>query len=197
MTSRSAKVSRNTSETRIAVDLHLDGSGKGTFNTGVPFFEHMLDQLARHGMLDLTVECDGDNHIDDHHSVEDTGIVIGQAFAKALGDKAGISRYGHAYVPLDEALSRVVIDFSGRSGLYFNCEFERDKVGAFDVELCYEFFHGFVNHAGATLHIDNIKGDNEHHKIETIFKAFGRAIRMAVQQDTKLEGKPASTKGVL
>jgi len=197
MTSRSAKVSRNTSETRIAVDLHLDGSGKGTFNTGVPFFEHMLDQLARHGMLDLTVECDGDNHIDDHHSVEDTGIVIGQAFAKALGDKAGISRYGHAYVPLDEALSRVVIDFSGRSGLYFNCEFERDKVGAFDVELCYEFFHGFVNHAGATLHIDNIKGDNEHHKIETIFKAFGRAIRMAVQQDAKLEGKPASTKGVL
>ena len=197
MTSRSAKVSRNTSETRIAVDLHLDGSGKGTFNTGVPFFEHMLDQLARHGMLDLTVECDGDNHIDDHHSVEDTGIVIGQAFAKALGDKAGISRYGHAYVPLDEALSRVVIDFSGRSGLYFNCEFKRDKVGAFDVELCYEFFHGFVNHAGATPHIDNIKGDNEHHKIETIFKAFGRAIRMAVQQDAKLDGKAASTKGVL
>ena len=197
MTTRSANVSRNTNETRIVVDLQLDGSGKGVFNTGVPFFEHMVDQLARHGMLDLTVECDGDNHIDDHHSVEDTGIVIGQAFAKALGDKAGISRYGHAYVPLDEALSRVVIDFSGRSGLYFNCEFERDKVGAFDVELCYEFFHGFVNHAGATLHIDNIKGDNEHHKIETIYKAFGRAIRMAVQQDAKLEGKPASTKGVL
>ena len=197
MTTRSANVSRNTSETRIAVDLKLDGSGTGSFNTGVPFFEHMLDQLARHGMLDLKVECDGDNHIDDHHSVEDSGIVIGQAFAEALGDKAGINRYGHAYVPLDEALSRVVIDFSGRPGLYFNCEFKRDKVGAFDVELCYEFFHGFVNHAGATLHIDNIKGDNEHHKIETIFKAFGRAIRMAVQQDAKLEGKAASTKGVL
>ena len=197
MTTRSANVSRNTSETRIAVDLKLDGSGTGSFNTGVPFFEHMLDQLARHGMLDPKVECDGDNHIDDHHSVEDTGIVIGQAFAEALGDKAGINRYGHAYVPLDEALSRVVIDFSGRPGLYFNCEFKRDKVGAFDVELCYEFFHGLVNHAGATLHIDNIKGDNEHHKIETIFKAFGRAIRMAVQQDAKLEGKAASTKGVL
>ena len=148
-------------------------------------------------MLDLKVDCDGDNHIDDHHSVEDTGIVIGQAFAKALGDKAGINRYGHAYVPLDESLSCVVIDFSGRPGLYFNCEFKRDKVGAFDVELCYEFFHGFVNHAGVTLHIDNIKGDNEHHKIETIFKAFGRAIRMAVQQDVKLDGKAASTNGVL
>ena len=197
MTARSAKISRNTNETRIAVDLNLDGSGKGAFSTGVPFFEHMLDQLARHGMLDLKVDCDGDNHIDDHHSVEDTGIVIGQAFAKALGDKAGINRYGHAYVPLDESLSRVVIDFSGRPGLYFNCEFKRDKVGAFDVELCYEFFHGFVNHAGVTLHIDNIKGDNEHHKIETIFKAFGRAIRMAVQQDVKLDGKAASTKGVL
>ena len=157
----------------------------------------MLDQLARHGMLDLTVECDGDTHIDDHHSVEDTGIVIGQAFAQALGDKTGINRYGHAYVPLDEALSRVVIDFSGRPGLYFNCSFERQKVGTFDVELCYEFFHGFVNHAGVTLHIDNIKGHNEHHKIETIFKAFGRAIRMAVETDEKLDGKPASTKGVL
>ena len=197
MTARSAKIARNTNETRIVVDLNLDGSGKGAFSTGVPFFEHMLDQLARHGMLDLKVDCDGDNHIDDHHSVEDTGIVIGQAFAKALGDKAGINRYGHAYVPLDESLSRVVIDFSGRPGLYFNCEFKRDKVGAFDVELCYEFFHGFVNHAGVTLHIDNIKGDNEHHKIETIFKAFGRAIRMAVQQDAKLDGKAASTKGGL
>ncbi len=197
MTTRSANVSRNTNETRIVVDLQLDGSGKGVFSTGVPFFEHMLDQLARHGMLDLKVECDGDTHIDDHHSVEDTGIVIGQAFASALGDKAGINRYGHAYVPLDESLSRVVIDFSGRPGLYFNCEFKRDKVGTFDVELCYEFFHGFVNHAGATLHIDNIKGDNEHHKIETIFKAFGRSIRMAVQQDAKLDGKAASTKGVL
>jgi len=197
MTTRSAKVSRNTNETRISVELVLDGSGCGTFKTGVPFFEHMLDQLARHSMVDLTVECDGDTHIDDHHSVEDTGIVIGQAFAEALGNKAGINRYGHAYVPLDEALSRVVIDFSGRPGLYFNCEFQRDKVGAFDVELCYEFFHGFVNHAGATLHIDNIKGHNEHHKIETIFKAFGRALRMAIEPDDKLAGKPASTKGVL
>jgi len=197
MTLRTASVSRNTNETRIKVDLALDGSGKGAFTTGVPFFEHMLDQLARHGMLDLTVECDGDTHIDDHHSVEDTGIVIGQAFAQALGDKTGINRYGHAYVPLDEALSRVVIDFSGRPGLYFNCSFERQKVGTFDVELCYEFFHGFVNHAGVTLHIDNIKGHNEHHKIETIFKAFGRAIRMAVETDEKLDGKPASTKGVL
>jgi len=197
MTSRTAKITRNTNETEIKVELNLDGTGSGTFATGVPFFEHMLDQLARHGMLDLTVDCDGDNHIDDHHSVEDTGIVIGLAFSKALGNKAGICRYGHAYVPLDEALSRVVIDFSGRPGLYFNCEFQRDKVGAFDVELCYEFFHGFVNHAGATLHIDNIKGDNEHHKIETIFKAFGRAIRMAVEPDAKLAGKPASTKGML
>lgn len=197
MTTRSASVSRNTNETRIKVELDLDGSGVGDFKTGVPFFEHMLDQLARHGMLDLTVECDGDTHIDDHHSVEDTGIVIGQAFAEALGDKAGITRYGHAYVPLDEALSRVVIDFSGRPGLYFNCDFNREKVGSFDVELCYEFFHGFVNHAGATLHVDNIKGQNEHHKIETIFKAFGRAIRMAVEADEKLAGKPASTKGVL
>ena len=197
MTNRSAKISRNTNETLITVGLDLDGSGKGNFKTGVPFFEHMLDQLARHGMLDLTVDCKGYNHIDDHHSVEDTGIVIGQAFAEALGDKAGIARYGHAYVPLDESLSRVVIDFSGRPGLYFNCDFRRDKIGAFDVELCYEFFHGFVNHAGATLHIDNLKGHNEHHKIETIFKAFGRAIRMAVEPDQKLGGKPASTKGVL
>lgn len=197
MTSRKAVVSRNTNETRIKVDLVLDGSGRGTFNTGVPFFEHMLDQLARHGMLDLTVDCDGDTHIDDHHSVEDTGIVIGQAFAEALGDKSGINRYGAAHVPLDEALSRVVIDFSGRPGLYFDCQFTRDKVGSFDVELCYEFFHGFVNHAGATLHIDNLKGHNEHHKIETIFKAFGRAIRMAVAPDVKLDGQTASTKGVL
>lgn len=197
MTTRTANIARNTSETKIEVDLVLDGNGKGSFTTGVPFFEHMLDQLARHGMLDLTVKCVGDTHIDDHHSVEDTGIVIGQAFAEALGDKAGIHRYGHAYVPLDEALSRVVIDFSGRPGLYFDCNFNRDKVGSFDVELCYEFFHGFVNHAGATLHIDNIKGENEHHKIESIFKAFGRAIRMAVEPDAKLGGKPASTKGVL
>lgn len=197
MNPRSAKVSRNTNETKIEVDLALDGTGKASFTTGVPFFEHMLDQVARHGMLDLTVNCDGDNHIDDHHSVEDIGIVMGQAFAQALGDKAGINRYGHAYVPLDESLSRVVIDFSGRPGLYFNCDFKRDRVGTFDVELCYEFFHGFVNHAQATLHIDNIKGHNEHHKIETIFKAFGRAIRTAIEIDSQLAGKPASTKGVL
>ena len=197
MKPRSAKVSRNTKETEISVSLELDGTGKTQFDTGVPFFEHMLDQVARHGMLDLSVSCSGDNQIDDHHSVEDTGIVIGQAFAEALGDKSGINRYGHAYVPLDEALSRVVIDFSGRPGLYFNCEFRRDKVGTFDVELCYEFFHGFVNHAKASLHIDNLKGHNEHHKIETLFKAFGRAVRTAVAEDPKLAGQPASTKGVL
>ncbi len=197
MNPRSSQISRVTNETKIKVELQLDGSGKADFNTGVPFLEHMLDQVARHGMLDLTVDCDGDNHIDDHHCVEDIGIVIGQAFAEALGDKAGVNRYGHAYVPLDESLSRVVIDFSGRPGLYFNCDFKRDRVGQFDVDLCYEFFHGFVNHAYATLHIDNIKGHNEHHKIETIFKAFGRAIRTAVQTDSQLDGKPASTKGVL
>ncbi|MEM7257851.1 MAG: imidazoleglycerol-phosphate dehydratase, partial [Pseudomonadota bacterium] len=155
------------------------------------------DQVARHGMLDLKITCDGDNHIDDHHSVEDIGITLGQAFAQALGNKAGITRYGHATVPLDEALSRVVIDFSGRPGLYYDCEFTRDKVGQFDVELAYEFFHGFVNHAQATLHVDNLKGHNEHHKLETMFKAFGRALRMAVAVDDSLGGKPASTKGVL
>ena len=197
MTDRKASIARDTNETKIKVSLNLDGTGKANFSTGVPFFEHMLDQLARHGMLDLSIDCDGDNHVDDHHSVEDVGIVLGQAFAKALGDKAGIVRYGVAYVPLDEALSRVVIDFSGRPGLYFECEFVRDRVGTFDVELCEEFFHGFVNHAGATLHIDNLKGHNEHHKIETIFKAFGRAIRVAVEKDSKLGGRPASTKGVL
>jgi len=197
MTSRVSKVARDTKETKITVELKLDGSGTGKFDTGVPFLEHMLDQVARHGMLDLSVECAGDTHIDDHHSVEDIGIVIGQAFAEALGDKAGIQRYGDAHVPLDEALSRVVIDFSGRPGLYFNCNFTRDKVGTFDVELCFEFFNGFANHAQATLHVDNLKGSNEHHKIETMFKAFGRAIRTAVMVDPKLGGKPASTKGVL
>jgi imidazoleglycerol-phosphate dehydratase len=197
MTSRQATVSRNTSETKISVVLALDGSGKGVFNTGVPFLEHMLDQVAKHGMLDLTIECDGDNHIDDHHSVEDIGIALGQAFAEALGDKSGIRRYGASMVPLDEALSRVVLDFSGRPGLYYSCEFRRDKVGTFDVELAYEFFHGFVNHARATLHVDNLKGENEHHKLETMYKAFGRAIREAVEVDAKLGGKPASTKGVL
>jgi len=197
MSSRVSKVARDTKETKITVELKLDGSGTGTFDTGVPFLEHMLDQVARHGMLDLSVECAGDTHIDDHHSVEDIGIVIGQAFAEALGDNAGIQRYGDAHVPLDEALSRVVIDFSGRPGLYFDCNFTRDKVGTFDVELCFEFFNGFANHAQATLHVDNLKGSNEHHKIETMFKAFGRAIRAAVKIDPKLGGKPASTKGVL
>ncbi len=197
MNPRQASISRDTSETKIKVDLTLDGSGNGRFTTGVPFLEHMLDQVAKHGMLDLVVECDGDTHIDDHHTVEDIGIALGQAFAKALGDKSGVRRYGSSMVPLDESLSRVVLDFSGRPGLYYQVEFRRDKVGTFDVELAYEFFHGFVNHAGATLHIDNLKGDNEHHKLETIYKAFGRAVREAVEIDDKLGGKTASTKGVL
>ncbi len=197
MKPRTAVVSRNTSETRISVELTLDGSGQKSFNTGVPFFEHMLDQVARHGMFDLSISCEGDTHIDDHHTVEDIGIVLGQAFNEALADKAGIHRYGHAYVPLDEALSRVVIDFSGRPGLFYQCEFRKDRVGSFDVELASEFFHGFVNHARATLHIDNLKGENEHHKLETMFKAFGRALRMATSVDELLGGKPASTKGVL
>ena len=183
MSHRHSQVTRDTSETQISIELSLDGSGERHFDTGVPFLEHMLDQVARHGMLDLKVSCNGDTHIDDHHTVEDIGIALGQAFNEALGDKAGIARYGHAYVPLDEALSRVVIDFSGRPGLYYNCEFTRDKVGTFDVDLPYEFFHGFVNHARATLHIDNLKGHNDHHKIETIYNAFGRALRAAVARD--------------
>lgn len=197
MNPRASSVVRDTLETRIKIELKLDGSGQSKLTTGVPFFEHMLDQVARHGMLDLTITCDGDTDIDDHHSVEDVGIALGQAFNEALGDKSGVTRYGHAYVPLDEALSRVVIDFSGRPGLYFNCDFKRGRVGSFDVDLAYEFFHGFVNHARATLHIDNLKGHNEHHKLETIFKAFGRALRTAVAVDQQLEGRPASTKGVL
>jgi len=197
MNSRQSTVTRNTNETKISVELSLDGAGSSHFDTGVPFFEHMLDQVSRHGMLDLNISCDGDTHIDDHHSVEDVGITLGQAFAQALGDKSGIRRYGEATVPLDEALSRVVIDFSGRPGLYYDCEFRRDKVGTFDVELAFEFFNGFANHAMATLHIDNLKGDNEHHKLETMFKAFGRALRQAVEVDEKLGGKPASTKGSL
>ena len=197
MNPRKATVSRDTNETKISVDLTLDGSGKGDFETGVPFLDHMLDQVARHGMLDLSVRCNGDTHIDDHHSVEDIGIALGQAFARSLGDKAGITRYGDATVPLDEALSRVVIDFSGRPGLYYTCDFKRDKVGRFDVELAFEFFNGFANHAMATLHVDNLKGHNEHHKLETMFKAFGRAIRTAVSVDDRLDGRPASTKGVL
>lgn len=194
---RIATVARNTLETKISVSLNLDGAGKGVFNTGVPFLEHMMDQIARHGMIDLDVTCDGDTHIDDHHSVEDIGITIGQAIAKAVGDKKGIRRYGHAYVPLDEALSRVVIDFSGRPGLVMQIPFTQKRVGQFDVELFWEFFQGFVNHAGVTLHVDNLRGHNAHHQIETVFKAFGRALRMALELDPRMEGIMPSTKGSL
>ena len=197
MTARTAEVSRNTLETKITVKLNLDGTGQGRFNSGVPFLDHMLDQISRHGVIDLEVDCDGDVQIDDHHSVEDIGITLGMAFSQALADKRGIMRYGHAYVPLDEALSRVVIDFSGRPGLHFFCDFKRDRVGTFDVDLVIEFFQGFVNHAQATLHIDNIRGLNEHHKIETIFKAFGRALRAAVARDERQAGVMPSTKGSL
>ena len=174
MSKRTASVERNTLETKIRVDINLDGTGKGQFNTGVPFLEHMMDQIARHGMIDLDIKADGDNHIDDHHTVEDIGITLGQAFTKAIGDKKGITRYGHSYVPLDEALSRVVIDFSGRPGLEYNIDFTRAHIGQFDVDLFYEFFQGFVNHANVTLHIDSLRGRNSHHQIETVFKAFGR-----------------------
>jgi len=194
---RIAQVERNTLETRIAVSLNLDGTGQRSFQTGVPFLEHMLEQVSRHGMLDLSVTCEGDTQIDDHHSVEDIGIALGTAFDQCLGDRRGIQRYGHAYVPLDEALSRVVIDFSGRPGLFFHCDFRRPHVGTFDVDLTREFFQGFVNHARATLHIDSIRGDNEHHKIETMFKAFGRALRAAVALDSLATGVMPSTKGSL
>ena len=197
MTARTATVSRDTQETQITVALDLDGSGIAKFDTGVPFLEHMLDQIARHGLIDLDVTCQGDTHIDDHHSVEDIGITLGQAVAQALGDKKGITRYGHAYVPLDEALSRVVLDFSGRPGLEFNVNFVRPRVGDFDVDLFYEFFQGFVNHAQVTLHIDNLRGHNEHHKIETVFKAFGRALRMAMTPDPRMARIMPSTKGTL
>lgn len=197
MTGRKATVNRDTLETRIRVDIDLDGTGASRFETGVPFLEHMMDQIARHGLVDLTVVAEGDTHIDDHHTVEDIGITLGQAVAKALGDKKGIRRYGHAYVPLDEALSRVVIDFSGRPGLAMGVDYTQARVGQFDLELSYEFFQGFVNHAGATLHIDNLKGDNAHHQIETIFKAFGRALRMAAEADPRMAGVMPSTKGSL
>ena len=197
MTERKATVKRDTLETRITAAVNLDGTGVAKFQTGVPFLEHMLDQIARHGLIDLTIEADGDTHIDDHHTVEDIGITLGQAFAKALGDKKGIRRYGHAYVPLDEALSRVVVDFSGRPGLEMHVEFTRQNVGSFDLQLAYEFFQGFVNHAGVTLHIDNLRGDNAHHQIETIFKAFGRALRMAAELDPRMAGVMPSTKGSL
>ena len=197
MSDRTATVSRDTLETQIEVSINLDGKGKGEFKTGVPFLEHMLDQVARHGMVDLTINANGDNHIDDHHTVEDIGITLGQAFAKALSDKKGIRRYGHSYVPLDEALSRVVIDFSGRPGLEYSTEYPRSTIGEFDVDLFGEFFQGFVNHAQVTLHIDNLKGKNAHHIAETIFKAFGRAIRMAVEPDPRMAGVMPSTKGSL
>lgn len=194
---RQAEISRNTLETQITVRLNLDGSGRCRCATGVPFLDHMLDQIARHGMIDLDVEANGDLHIDAHHTVEDIGITLGQALARAVGDKAGLRRYGHAYVPLDEALSRVVIDLSGRPGLSFNVDFSRAMIGAFDVDLCREFFQGFVNHALMTLHIDNLRGDNAHHQAETVFKAFGRALRQAVEADPRAAGSIPSTKGSL
>ena len=194
---RQVDVTRNTSETQIHVALNLDGTGKAQLNSGVPFLDHMLDQIARHGMIDLTVTATGDTHIDDHHTVEDVGITLGQAIAKAVGDKKGITRYGHSYVPLDETLSRVVVDFSGRPGLEFHVPFTRARVGDFDVDLTIEFFRGFVNHAGITLHIDNLRGINAHHQIETVFKAFGRALRMALELDPRASGVVPSTKGSL
>jgi imidazoleglycerol-phosphate dehydratase len=194
---RSATVERNTKETQISVAINLDGSGKADLQTGVPFLDHMLDQLARHGMMDVTVHAKGDLHIDAHHTVEDIGITLGQAFKQAVGDKAGINRYGHSYVPLDEALSRVVIDLSGRPGLEFQVPFKRAMIGTFDVDLTHEFFQGFVNHALVTLHIDNLKGDNAHHQCETVFKAFARALRIACERDPRATGVVVSTKGVL
>ncbi len=193
---RIAEVKRDTKETQIRVKLNLDGSGVGSFETGVPFLDHMLDQVARHGVFDLDVAAKGDLHIDAHHTVEDIGITIGQAFAKAIGDKSGIRRYGHAYVPLDEALSRVVVDLSGRPGLEFKVDFVRARIGEFDVDLVHEFFQGFTNHALVTMHADSLRGDNAHHQAETVFKAFGRALRMAVELDPRTQGVP-STKGSL
>jgi imidazoleglycerol-phosphate dehydratase len=194
---RQAEISRKTLETEITVRLDLDGSGRSKLAIGVPFLEHMLDQVARHGMIDLEVEARGDLHIDAHHTVEDVGITLGQALAKAVGDKKGIRRYGHAYVPLDEALSRVVVDFSGRPGLAFNVEFSRATIGQFDVDLVREFFQGLANHAQITLHIDNLRGENAHHQCETVFKAFGRALRMAAEADPRASGSVPSTKGAL
>lgn len=194
---RNATIDRNTQETKIRVTINLDGTGKRTLNTGVPFLDHMLDQIARHGLFDLEIDCNGDTHIDDHHSVEDVGITLGQAFAQAVGNKAGLRRYGHAYVPLDESLSRVVIDLSGRPGLFYNVDYARARIGNFDVDLAREFFQGFVNHAFATVHIDNLRGENAHHQCETIFKAFGRALRMATEADPRAGDTIPSTKGAL
>lgn len=197
MVERTASITRNTLETQISVSVNLDGTGSAKFDTGVPFLEHMMDQIARHGLIDLDITCNGDTHIDDHHSVEDIGITLGQAVAKAVGDKKGIRRYGHSYVPLDEALSRVVIDFSGRPELVMHVPFTQKRIGQFDTELFWEFFQGFVNHAQVTLHIDTLRGHNSHHQIETVFKAFGRALRMAMELDPRMLGVMPSTKGTL
>ncbi len=197
MTQRKASVERNTLETQIQVAINLDGAGECKLDTGVPFLEHMLDQVARHGLIDIEIKAEGDLHIDAHHTVEDIGITLGQAFSKAIGDKKGIVRYGHAYVPLDEALSRVVIDFSGRPGMEYNVDFTRASIGEFDVDLFHEFFQGFINHANVTLHIDSLTGTNSHHIAETIFKAFGRAVRMAITADPRMQGVMPSTKGSL
>ncbi|MDO5685933.1 MAG: imidazoleglycerol-phosphate dehydratase HisB [Neisseria sp.] len=194
---RIATVTRHTAETRITVTVNLDGSGKGKLQSGVPFLDHMLDQICRHGLIDIDLIAEGDTYIDDHHTVEDIGITLGQALKQAVGDKVGIRRYGHAYVPLDEALSRVVLDLSGRPGLTYNIDFVRERVGTFDVDLFSEFFHGLVNHAMMTLHIDNLRGNNAHHQAETVFKAFGRALRMAVAYDERMAGMMPSTKGTL
>lgn len=197
MSQRTARVERNTLETQITVSVNLDGTGQCKLDTGVPFLEHMIDQVARHGLIDIEIVAKGDLHIDDHHTVEDTGITLGQALAQAWGDKKGLRRYGHAYVPLDEALSRVVVDLSGRPGLVMDVDYTRAMIGGFDVDLFGEFFQGLVNHAMMTLHIDNLKGKNAHHQAETIFKAFGRALRMAVERDERMAGVMPSTKGTL
>ncbi|HMV38743.1 imidazoleglycerol-phosphate dehydratase HisB [Plasticicumulans sp.] len=197
MSARTAEIRRDTLETQIRVAINLDGQGHGRFDTGVPFLEHMLDQVARHGLIDLDISCRGDLHIDAHHTVEDVGIAFGQALRDALGDRRGIRRYGHAYVPLDEALSRVVVDFSGRPGLEYFVEYPRARIGEFDVDLIREFFQGFVNHAQLTLHLDNLRGRNAHHIAETLFKAFGRALRMAAEPDPRMQGIMPSTKGTL
>jgi imidazoleglycerol-phosphate dehydratase len=197
MNSRTATIERNTLETQISVTIDLDGKGNANLDTGVPFLEHMIDQIARHGMIDIDIQAKGDLHIDAHHTVEDIGISLGQAFSAAMGDKKGIVRYGHAYVPLDESLSRVVIDFSGRPGLEYHADYPRAMIGSFDVDLILEFFQGFVNHANATLHVDNLRGRNAHHIAETIFKAFGRALRMAIAPDERMQGIMPSTKGTL
>lgn len=197
MSTRAAKADRKTTETQIALSVDVDGSGRASIATGIPFLDHMLDQVARHGMLDLDIQAKGDLQVDAHHTVEDIGITLGQAVARAVGDKKGIRRYGHAYVPLDEALSRVVIDFSGRPGLEYHVEFKRALIGEFDVDLVHEFFQGFANHAQVTLHVDNLRGDNAHHQCETMFKAFARALRMAIEPDPRAAGTVPSTKGTL